>query len=230
MAQVTTTPQVHDVVVVGSGAGGGTVTKVLADLGVSVLLMEAGPMLNIVGPQGAHVAVQRAASRRGAQGRGVLGPADGLHLQRDLRRRAARGRTLHGGAGQRLLVVPLAHSRRPHQPLRPRHAAVRRLRLQAAIARRPRLRLADQLRGPRAVLRQGRDASSASSARSRSIRSAPDGIFDTPAPLRAHDTLVQRSCAKLEHPRRRRAAGGDDRRRGTAGPAATTAASAAAAA
>jgi choline dehydrogenase-like flavoprotein len=39
--------QVHDVVVIGSGAGGGTVTKVLADLGISVLLMEAGPMLSM---------------------------------------------------------------------------------------------------------------------------------------------------------------------------------------
>jgi len=37
---------VYDVVVIGSGAGGGTATKVLADLGVSVLLLEAGPMLN----------------------------------------------------------------------------------------------------------------------------------------------------------------------------------------
>ena len=46
MAQVTTGATVHDVVVIGSGAGGGTVTKVLADLGVSVLLLEAGPMLN----------------------------------------------------------------------------------------------------------------------------------------------------------------------------------------
>ncbi len=43
MAQGTT---VHDVVVIGSGAGGGTMTKVLADLGVSVLLIEAGPMLS----------------------------------------------------------------------------------------------------------------------------------------------------------------------------------------
>src|SRR5438552_241786 len=42
MSQV---PTVHDVVVIGSGAGGGTVTKVLTDLGISVLLMEAGPML-----------------------------------------------------------------------------------------------------------------------------------------------------------------------------------------
>jgi choline dehydrogenase-like flavoprotein len=34
------------VVVIGSGAGGGTVAKVLADLGVSVLLLEAGPVFN----------------------------------------------------------------------------------------------------------------------------------------------------------------------------------------
>ena len=45
MAQVTTSTTVHDVVVIGSGAGGGTVTKVLADLGISVLLLEAGPMI-----------------------------------------------------------------------------------------------------------------------------------------------------------------------------------------
>ena len=37
---------VYDVVVIGSGAGGGTTVKVLTDLGVSVALIEAGPMLN----------------------------------------------------------------------------------------------------------------------------------------------------------------------------------------
>ena len=46
MAQVTRSAPVNDVVVIGSGAGGGTVTKVLADLGVNVTLLEAGPMLN----------------------------------------------------------------------------------------------------------------------------------------------------------------------------------------
>ena len=46
MAQVTSSTAVHDVVVIGSGAGGGTVTKVLADLGISVLLLEAGPMID----------------------------------------------------------------------------------------------------------------------------------------------------------------------------------------
>ncbi len=46
MFQVSRSAPVADVVIIGSGAGGGTVTKVLADLGVSVTLLEAGPMLN----------------------------------------------------------------------------------------------------------------------------------------------------------------------------------------
>jgi hypothetical protein len=37
MLQVIRDAPVHDVIVIGSGAGGGTVTKVLADLAVSVL-------------------------------------------------------------------------------------------------------------------------------------------------------------------------------------------------
>ena len=146
MAQVTTSTTVHDVVVIGSGAGGGTVTKVLADLGISVLLMEAGPM---IGPADfkEHMWPYDVPHRgAGAEGAGLHRRADRLHLQRHLRRRAARGRAVHGGAGQRLLVVPIARPRRPHQPLRPRDAADGRLRLQAEDDRRPRLRLADQLR------------------------------------------------------------------------------------
>jgi choline dehydrogenase-like flavoprotein len=46
MFQVIRTPQVSDVVVVGSGAGGGTAVKVLTDLGINVTLLEAGPMLH----------------------------------------------------------------------------------------------------------------------------------------------------------------------------------------
>ncbi len=46
MVQIIRTPQVHDVVVIGSGAGGGTAVKVLTDLGLQVTLLEAGPMLN----------------------------------------------------------------------------------------------------------------------------------------------------------------------------------------
>jgi choline dehydrogenase-like flavoprotein len=46
MLQVIRTSQVFDVVVVGSGAGGGTAVKVLTDRGLNVALLEAGPMLN----------------------------------------------------------------------------------------------------------------------------------------------------------------------------------------
>ncbi|HZW05344.1 MAG TPA: GMC family oxidoreductase [Candidatus Nitrosotalea sp.] len=46
MFQITPRTNVYDVVIIGSGAGGGTVTKVLADLGVSVALLEAGPPID----------------------------------------------------------------------------------------------------------------------------------------------------------------------------------------
>src|ERR1035437_2014604 len=46
MFQITRSAPVYDVVIIGSGAGGGTVTKVLADLGISGALLEAGPMLH----------------------------------------------------------------------------------------------------------------------------------------------------------------------------------------
>jgi choline dehydrogenase-like flavoprotein len=46
LMQVQKSRPVYDVVIIGSGAGGGTMTKVLTDLGVSVALLEAGPMIN----------------------------------------------------------------------------------------------------------------------------------------------------------------------------------------
>src|SRR5258708_11258161 len=46
MFQITPSSPVYDVVIIGSGAGGGTVTKVLTDMGISVALLEAGTMLN----------------------------------------------------------------------------------------------------------------------------------------------------------------------------------------
>ena len=46
MFQVARTPDKHEVVVIGSGAGGGTVVQVLTAMGIHVTLLEAGPMLN----------------------------------------------------------------------------------------------------------------------------------------------------------------------------------------
>lgn len=46
MLQIQRSPGVSDVVVIGSGAGGGTAVKVLTDMGINVTLLEAGPMLN----------------------------------------------------------------------------------------------------------------------------------------------------------------------------------------
>ena len=104
MAQTASASTVHDVVVVGSGAGGGTVTKVLADPRRFRAAPRSRADAELAGPQRAHVAVQGAASRRGRpRARPTSEPADRLHLQRHVRRRAARGRAVHGGARQRLL-------------------------------------------------------------------------------------------------------------------------------
>jgi len=46
MFQATRTPPVYDVVVIGSGAGGGTVVDVMTRMGIKVALIEAGHMLN----------------------------------------------------------------------------------------------------------------------------------------------------------------------------------------
>jgi len=47
MPQAPSNTTVHDVVVVGSGAGGGTVTSVLANMGVVGAAARSGPMLNV---------------------------------------------------------------------------------------------------------------------------------------------------------------------------------------
>ncbi|MCI0621303.1 MAG: GMC family oxidoreductase [Acidobacteria bacterium] len=46
MAQVRRSPEEHEVVVVGSGAGGGSAVQVLTEKGIQVTLLEAGPMLD----------------------------------------------------------------------------------------------------------------------------------------------------------------------------------------
>ena len=46
MAQVSRSPKVYDVCIIGSGAAGGAAAKVLTEGGLSVVMLEAGPPLN----------------------------------------------------------------------------------------------------------------------------------------------------------------------------------------
>src|SRR5207302_11215591 len=46
MAQVSRSPKIYDVCIVGSGAAGGTAAKVLTEGGLSVIMLEAGPALD----------------------------------------------------------------------------------------------------------------------------------------------------------------------------------------
>ena len=221
---------VHDVVIIGSGAGGGTVTKVLADLGVKVLLMEAGPMVSM----GDFKMLQPPSSvwHRGAGEMAQLyttGQGAPLNFNASFAANTRR-RAVCGGAGQQLPLVPLARHRRPHQPLLARPAALRRLRLQDPIDYdgvgwnwpisyqdiAPYYDKAERLIGV--------------TGKAEGIRSAPDGIFQTPAALKPREILVQQRLREARDPGHQRAPGGASRRRTTAGRRATTAASAGAAA
>ena len=195
MHQVPSSNTVHDVVVIGSGAGGGTVTNVLANMGISVLLLEAGPMLSVsdlkehmwpynishrgAGPKGQTyfnepTGFTYSATFGGSQLEGepyTVAPGSDFSW---FRSRILGGRTNHYG--------------------------------------RVTLRLADYDFKPKTTDGLGFDWPISYSDLApyydkaetfigvtgsiEGIRSAPDGIFNPPAPLRAHDVLVQRACAK----------------------------------
>jgi choline dehydrogenase-like flavoprotein len=75
MFQISSSSPVYDVVIIGSGAGGGTVTKVLADLGVSVALLEAGPPLDPAKDFKEHMWPYQVSHRGiGDGGQGYFGP------------------------------------------------------------------------------------------------------------------------------------------------------------
>src|SRR5688572_18168968 len=196
MAQVTTNAPVHDVVVIGSGAGGGTVTKVLADLGVSVLLLEAGPMLNMADLKEhmwPHGVPHRGA---GAGGQAYTGGPTGFTYS-----------ATYGGAqleGEPYTVAPGSNFSWFRSRIlggRTNHYG------------RVTLRFADYDFKPRSIDGLGFDWPISYedlapyydkaerligvTGTAEGIRSAPDGIFNPPGALKAHDTLVQRSCAKL---------------------------------
>ena len=195
MAQVAPGSAVHDVVVIGSGAGGGTATKVLADLGVNVLLLEAGPMLNMADLK-EHMWPYNVPHRgAGAKGQAYTGGPTGFTYS-----------ATFGGAqieGEPYTVAPgsdFSWFRSRVLGGRTNHYG------------RVTLRMSDYDFKPRSTDGLGWDwpisyddlAPYYDKAErfigvvgsAEGIRSAPDGIFHTPAPLRAHDVLVQRACAK----------------------------------
>jgi choline dehydrogenase-like flavoprotein len=194
MAQASSA-RVHDVVIIGSGAGGGTATKVLADLGISVLLLEAGPMLSLsdlkehmlpyhiphrgAGPRGEAYTGGRtgftySATFGGAQLEGepyTVAPGSDFSW---FRSRILGGRTNHYG---RVTLRFADYDFKPRStdglgfdwPIGYDDLA-------------PYYDKAERFIGVTGTVE--------------GIRSAPDGVFNPPGALKAHDVLVQRACAK----------------------------------
>lgn len=199
MPQVARSSPVYDVVVIGSGAGGGTVTKVLADLGVSVLLMEAGPMFNPAKDIKEHMWPYQVPHRgAGPKGEGYFGRSPftfsatfgGAQLDGEpytvapgsefswFRSRILGGRTNHYG---RFSLRFADYDFKPHSrdglgwdwPISYDDIS-------------PYYDKAERFIGV-VGSKEG-------------IRSAPDGIFQTPAPPKVHDILMKKACAKLGIP------------------------------
>ncbi len=187
---------VHDVVVIGSGAGGGTVTKVLADMGIQVLLIEAGPMITPADFKEHLWPYQVPHRGAGAKGQAYTGGPTGFTYSATFggaqldgepytvapgsdfswfRSRVLGGRTNHYGR------VTLRMAEYDFKPRSTDGLGFDWPISYADIA--PYYDKAEEFIGVTGS-REG-------------IRSAPDGIFCPPAPLRAHDVLVQQSCAKL---------------------------------
>jgi choline dehydrogenase-like flavoprotein len=188
---------VHDVVVIGSGAGGGTVTKVLADLGVRVLLMEAGPMVtmddfkNLASPldywhRGAGAAAEWYTTNQGQpfqQPNVVFAPnltdepytvAPGSQFRWG-RSRCIGGRTNHYSR------VQLRYSEYDFK-----NRSMKGVGFDWPIGYddvAPYYDKAERLIGVTGK-REG-------------LSTAPDGIFQTPAPFKPHEHLVYRACEKL---------------------------------
>ena len=196
MAQVPSTSTVHDVVVVGSGAGGGTVTKVLADLGIPVLLLEAGPMLQMTDLKEHMWPYQVPHRGAGARGQAYTGGPTGFTYS-----------ATYGGnqlEGEPYTVAPgsdFSWFRSRILGGRTNHYG------------RVTLRMADYDFKPKTTDGLGFDWPISYedlapyydkaerligvTGTAEGIRSAPDGIFNPPGALKAHEVLIQRSCARL---------------------------------
>ena len=200
MLQIIRSPQVFDVVVVGSGAGGGTAVKVLTDLGINVALLEAGPMLHPQTDFKEHVtpwevphrgAGDKAELYFGRQQWGYFAAPNGYwHIPGEpytvapgnefqwFRSRIIGGRTNHYG---RISLRFADYDFKPYStdglgddwPVTYDEIS-------------PYYDKAEEFIGVTGT-REG-------------IRSAPDGKFLPPIPPRVHEILVQKACRKLNIP------------------------------
>ena len=202
MLQVMRSVPPADVVVIGSGAGGGTATHVLANLGINVTLLEAGPNINPAKDFKEHMWPHQVSHRgAGEGGESYFGiqkwpfgyfattsggwdlegepytVADGSNF-RWFRSRVVGGRTNHYG---RITLRFADYDFKPYStdglgddwPITYDDIAPYYDKTEAFIG----------VMGTR-----------------EGIRSAPDGIFQTPPPPRVHEVLVQKSCQKLKIP------------------------------
>jgi choline dehydrogenase-like flavoprotein len=187
---------VHDVIVIGSGAGGGTVTKVLADLGISVLLLEAGPMLAMSDLK-EHVWPYLIPHRgAGEKGRGYTAERSGFTFSATFGAAQLEGEpyTVAEGSDFSWFRSRILGGRTNHYG-------------------RVTLRFADYDFNPKSRDGFGFDwpityddlspyydkaeRFIGVTGSAEGIRTAPDGIFQPPGALKSHDVLVQRACAKL---------------------------------
>lgn len=199
--QVKRSSAVHDVVVIGSGAGGGTVVKVLTDLGVNVLLLEAGQMINPARDFKEHVwphQVPHRGAGEHAEAYFGRGPAFGYFGAsfggwaldgepytvaegsefRWFRSRVIGGRTLHYG---RISLRFSDYDFKPHSfdglgtdwPIGYEEVAPYYDKAEAFIG----------ITGTK-----------------EGLRTAPDGVFQPPAAARVHEVLVKRACDRLRIP------------------------------
>jgi choline dehydrogenase-like flavoprotein len=199
--QVIRSSPVYDVVVIGSGAGGGTAVQVLTKLGVNVALIEAGPMLNPAKDFQEHKWHHQLPERGAGEGGGAYfgrGPAFGPFLApngfwdidgepytvgkgsefRWFRSRILGGRTNHYG---RITLRFADYDFKPYSrdglgtdwPISYEDIA-------------PYYDKAEAFIGVTGT-KEG-------------IRSAPDGIFQAPPAPRVHEVLVKNACDKLKIP------------------------------
>jgi len=202
MLQITRSQPVADVVVIGSGAGGGTMTHVLANLGINVTLLEAGPNINPAKDFKEHMWPHQV-SHRGAGEKGELYTTGSPYS-------FGYFTTTSGGwelSGEPYTVAPGSEFRWFRSRVvggRTNHYG------------RITLRFGDYDFKPYSFDGLGDDwpisyddvkpwYDKAESfigvmGTKEGLRTAPDGIFQTPPPPRAHELLVQRAAKSLGIP------------------------------